>query len=389
MPYATLRFVHLGWRVIRLEPTPAAGPQEQGRSQSLHRPARGRRRSPQLLRGPERGQGGDRRGSRSTRKGASSCAAWCASSAGGRVLHQHLAGPPPRARLRLRDAAPGARGAGVVRDLGHGHRARRGAGLRPGGAGAVRLHGPHGPGRRAAAAVRAADHRSQGRRRGVRAGAARADGARRDRQRQGRSTSRWRTAPCRGSTPSCRCSTWAARPKSCGARATSTASSSRSTPTPRPTASCTWRIGSDAQWARFVKQPMFAELDDPRYHTNEGRRAQQGRAARGDRATSRAGTRRPRSPRRSRPPPSRIRPSRRSSRWRACPSWPRLRSARSRPTAGSCGCHRRPCRRPISRRSVGELPFAPSYGEHTDAVLEEVGLGAADIAALRAEGVVA
>jgi len=30
MPYATLRFVHLGWRVIRIEPTPAAGRRSPG-----------------------------------------------------------------------------------------------------------------------------------------------------------------------------------------------------------------------------------------------------------------------------------------------------------------------------------------------------------------------
>ncbi|MHC5073070.1 MAG: CoA transferase, partial [Planctomycetota bacterium] len=30
MPYATLRFVHLGWRVIRVEPTPVAGRKSRG-----------------------------------------------------------------------------------------------------------------------------------------------------------------------------------------------------------------------------------------------------------------------------------------------------------------------------------------------------------------------
>jgi itaconate CoA-transferase len=37
----------------------------------------------------------------------------------------------------------------------------------------------------------------------------------------------------------------------------------------------------------------------------------------------------------------------------------------------------------------GELPYPPRYGEQTDAVLGEAGVGAADIAALRADGVVA
>ena len=39
--------------------------------------------------------------------------------------------------------------------------------------------------------------------------------------------------------------------------------------------------------------------------------------------------------------------------------------------------------------SGGELPFAPGYGEHTDALLAEAGLDAGAIAALRADGVVA
>jgi len=37
----------------------------------------------------------------------------------------------------------------------------------------------------------------------------------------------------------------------------------------------------------------------------------------------------------------------------------------------------------------GELPFAPAYGEHTGAVLTEVGLDAAEIGALRGAGVIA
>ncbi len=32
MPYATLRFVHLGWRVIRIEPTPVPGRASAGTS---------------------------------------------------------------------------------------------------------------------------------------------------------------------------------------------------------------------------------------------------------------------------------------------------------------------------------------------------------------------
>lgn len=37
----------------------------------------------------------------------------------------------------------------------------------------------------------------------------------------------------------------------------------------------------------------------------------------------------------------------------------------------------------------GELPFAPAYGEHTEAVLLEAGLTRGEVSALRQEGVVA
>ena len=56
-----------------------------------------------------------------------------------------------------------------------------------------------------------------------------------------RSTSRSHTPRFRGCTPSCRCWTWAVRPRKCAGTATSTASSSRSTRTRPPTATSTWR----------------------------------------------------------------------------------------------------------------------------------------------------
>jgi crotonobetainyl-CoA:carnitine CoA-transferase CaiB-like acyl-CoA transferase len=37
----------------------------------------------------------------------------------------------------------------------------------------------------------------------------------------------------------------------------------------------------------------------------------------------------------------------------------------------------------------GELPFAPAYGEHTEAVLLEAGLSLGEVSVLRQQGVVA
>ena len=59
LPYATLRFVQLGWRVIRIEATPSSDGLP-GRPQPLHRAAGRRRRPAQLLHRAQRRQGGDR-----------------------------------------------------------------------------------------------------------------------------------------------------------------------------------------------------------------------------------------------------------------------------------------------------------------------------------------
>jgi len=147
-------------------------------------------------------------------------------------------------------------------------------------------------------------------------------------------------------------------------------------------------IGSDAQWHRLVARPMFAALDQERHATNEGRRAR-GAALHADIETltrahpsqavaaelAAAGV--PHAPitpvegvmdlpfvrphlLRTRTPDGRV--------VRLPPA------AVSTPYLAACG---------------GELPFAPAYGADTDALLREVGLGGADVARLRAEGVVA
>lgn len=147
-------------------------------------------------------------------------------------------------------------------------------------------------------------------------------------------------------------------------------------------------IGSDAQWARFVGQPMFAALAQGRFATNERRREHKadlhtligattssyGTAAVAEALVIAA------------IPHSPITPI---EQVMALPfvapdllrtTAPDGREVRLPPAAvrtdalDACG---------------GRLPFAPAYGEHTDALLAEVGVGLREVAALRADGVVA
>jgi len=146
-------------------------------------------------------------------------------------------------------------------------------------------------------------------------------------------------------------------------------------------------IGSDAQWRRLVAEPMFAALDDPRHGTNEGRRAGKAELHAGIGAITRA---HPAAAvaevlARAEVPHAPITPIEQVMelpfvaetllRTRA----PDGRVIRLPPPAAPT---------PHLAAAGGELPFAPAYGEHTDAILAEVGLGAEAIARLRAEGTV-
>lgn len=147
-------------------------------------------------------------------------------------------------------------------------------------------------------------------------------------------------------------------------------------------------IGSDAQWARLVERPMFSALAQERYATNEGRRAHRedlhrsigeitSRHACGEVAKELDHAAIPYSP---------ITPIEavwhlpfvKSSALRT--ETPDGRSVRLPP----------PAVRVAHLEKLGRmLPFSPSYGEHTDKVLAEVGIGDAELRALRAEGVIA
>jgi crotonobetainyl-CoA:carnitine CoA-transferase CaiB-like acyl-CoA transferase len=147
-------------------------------------------------------------------------------------------------------------------------------------------------------------------------------------------------------------------------------------------------LGSDAQWRRFADSPLFASLDQPRFASNEGRRShkQELHAAIGEitarhtraevgRVLERAGV-----------PQAPISPieevmelqmvARKALRTRT----PDGRTVRLPPPAFST---------PHLDAVGGELPFSPAYGEHTEQVLGELGLRSDDVTALRERGTVA
>ncbi|MBI5851065.1 MAG: CoA transferase [Planctomycetes bacterium] len=147
-------------------------------------------------------------------------------------------------------------------------------------------------------------------------------------------------------------------------------------------------IGSDAQWQRLVAQPWFAGLARADYATNEGRRAHKAEVYSGIEDVTRRrtyaeiaavlkGAGVPHAP---------ITPIEKvadldfvmAAALRT--KTPDGRTVRLPPPAVST---------PFLESRGNELAFAPGYGEHTDAVLQEAGLGAREVADLREQGVVA
>lgn len=147
-------------------------------------------------------------------------------------------------------------------------------------------------------------------------------------------------------------------------------------------------IGSDAQWRRLAETPLFASLDQERYQTNEGRREGRvelhasmaeitGARTLGDVAEVLGGAAIPHAP---------ITPI------EGVMELPFLKDLllRTRTPDG------RTVRLPPPAVATdhleacgGELGFAPSYGGDTDDVLGEVGVSADEIRGLRAGGVIA
>jgi crotonobetainyl-CoA:carnitine CoA-transferase CaiB-like acyl-CoA transferase len=147
-------------------------------------------------------------------------------------------------------------------------------------------------------------------------------------------------------------------------------------------------IGGDGQWQRFVRSTMFRSLDEPRFATNEGRRRDKAELHRLIEGVTRA-----------HPtaavaavlaeatiPHSRITPI------EDVMELPFARERALRTIAPDGRVVRLPppvVPTPYLERVGGTLPFAPRYGEHTDAILREVAVAEVEIAALRARGVVA
>jgi len=147
-------------------------------------------------------------------------------------------------------------------------------------------------------------------------------------------------------------------------------------------------IGSDAQWSRIARTAMFNSLDQERYSTNEGRRkykdelhqaieeiTQKHPSAEVSEVLTEAAI-----------PHSPITPI------EDVPNLPFVASNALQTTAPDGRSIRLPP--PSAQTDYLEevnrsLPFAPAYGEHTDSILTEAGLSSSEIASLRERKVVA
>jgi crotonobetainyl-CoA:carnitine CoA-transferase CaiB-like acyl-CoA transferase len=147
-------------------------------------------------------------------------------------------------------------------------------------------------------------------------------------------------------------------------------------------------IGSDAQWSRIARTPMFNSLNQERFSTNEGRRkdkdelhqaieaiTQKHPSARVSEVLTEAAI-----------PHSPITPI------EDVPNLPFVASNALQTTAPDGRSVRLPppsAQTDYLQQINRSLPFAPAYGEHTDTILAEIGLSSSEIASLRERKVVA
>ena len=147
-------------------------------------------------------------------------------------------------------------------------------------------------------------------------------------------------------------------------------------------------IGSDAQWSRFAAQQMFAELAQDRFSSNEGRRQHKADLT----AAIEGITRQHSSEAVSSVLAAAGIPHAPITPVEGVMDLPFVKSAALRTTTPDGATVRLPppaVSTPALEQLGGELPFAPSYGAHSAAVLAESGLTEAEIARLLARGVVA
>ena len=147
-------------------------------------------------------------------------------------------------------------------------------------------------------------------------------------------------------------------------------------------------IGSDAQWSRFIQRPWFASLAQERFSTNEGRRQDRAELhALIEGITGKHNSKKIAAElREAGIPHSPITPI------EQVPGLPFVAKSALQTTAPDGRSVRLPP--PAARTGhldnlKGKLPFSPAYGEHTDKLLSEIGLSDSEIAELREQGVVA
>jgi len=145
-------------------------------------------------------------------------------------------------------------------------------------------------------------------------------------------------------------------------------------------------IGSDRQWRRFVERPLFEALDQPRFERNEGRREHKRELHRGIEEITR------------RHPAGAIARELAAAGIPHAPITPiedvldlpfvKRTSLRTVTPGGQIVRLPPPA---VStehlERSNGELPFPPKYGEQTEALLAEIGLDQAEIETLKERGI--
>ena len=147
-------------------------------------------------------------------------------------------------------------------------------------------------------------------------------------------------------------------------------------------------VGSDAQWQRLAQHPLFVTLARDEYATNEGRRAQKTEIY----AAIEAITSQHDFAEVAEALHAAAVPHAPITSIDQVPELDFVKATALRTIAPDGRVVRLPppaISTPWLESRGGELPFAPAYGEHTDSVLREAGLSQADVETLRQQGVVA